>query len=161
MKKSIINTLTASAIALTAGMASGATEVQEIDVSIDLDAIENVKAASVWTEISSDLATAIAERLVNQLSDDGAKVLIDLDEVSLANNFEQTYGIEEAKLVGDVVLKVPGIANDERYTLTVTTDQVRAFYPDGTEASTVTVDSEVFYEAMIKSFADNVASHLQ
>ena len=161
MKRFALTALIASSITVTAGLASAKVDVEDIRVTIDLNAVENIKAASVWNDLAGDLETAIAAKLIDQISDTGAEVVIDIDEVSLANNFELAANIEEAKLVGDVLLKIPGIANNERYQLTVSANEAKAFYPDGTDAGTVTLESDVFYTAMIERFAENVTAKLK
>jgi len=152
---------TTAALTLAATTAIAATNVKEIDVEVDLDAIENIQAAQVWTEVGSDLETAIAERLIGQLDDSGARILIDIDEVQLANSFQQAFGVADSVLVGDVNIKEPGIANNERYTLTVQAEQLVAYFPDGTIQGDLTMGSEVYYTAMVNAFADNVVEKLK
>lgn len=152
---------TTAALTLMASTALASTSVKKIDVDVDLDAIENAKAVEVWQDVSTDLETAIAKRLVSQLDDDGARIIIDIDEVSLANNFEQAYGFEDAVLQGDVSLRIPGLFNNENYTLTVSSDEIRTYLPETGGTEVPRVDSEVFYQAMIEGFADNVAAKLQ
>ncbi len=159
MTRFMINTT--AAFTLAASTALAATPVKEIDVEVDLAAIENIQAAQVWTEIGGDLETAIAERIVNQLDDSGARVLIDIDEVQLANSFQQAIGASEAVLVGDVNIKVPGIANNENYTLSVQAEQAKAYFPDGTVMSDLTMSSDAYYTAMVNAFADNVVEKLK
>ncbi|WP_209599336.1 hypothetical protein [Ruegeria sp. HKCCSP351] len=140
------------------------TQVSKIDVTADLSAIETYEAAGAWKNLEADLETAIAERLVSQIAPEdveGAEIEIDLDEVTLANNFETSLGIGEWKLVGDVDIDMPDASKDENYTLTVTTDQLGALYPEGTNTDELTVESDVFYQAIVAAFADNIASKLK
>ena len=148
------------ALALAASAAHADTPVKEIDVETDLSAIQNERAVAVLNSLDEDLEEAIASRLLNQLSDDGARVLIDIDEVSLANSFEQAIGAEDAAIMGDVSLRIPGIANNENYTLTVSAVQAQAYFPDGTVMADMSMGSDVYYAAMINAFADNVAAKL-
>lgn len=153
-------TLTAAA-ALFATAAAASTDVQSVEVEADLTAIENVEAASVWKSLSDDLETEIAERLVTKIGEEGASIEIEIDSVELANSFTQSLGIADSKLVGDVEIDAPGLFNKIDYTLTVSGEQAVAYYPDGTEVADLTVGSEVYYEAMLDAFADNVVSKLQ
>lgn len=152
---------------LAAGIATAVvaeTNVSNIDVHADLSAIQTYEAAGAWKTLETDLETAIAERLVTNIAEegaDGAEIEVDIDEVALANNFETALGIGAWSIVGDVDIDMPDPSKNENYTLTVTTDQLGAYYPEGTDASTLTVESEAFYNAVISAFADNVASKLK
>lgn len=140
--------------------AQGAREVAEIEVTTELDAIQNAEAAVVWANIDIDLAEAIIARLGDRVDPEGTDIVVDIDEVSLANSFEQAIGSEEAYLKGDVLLRVPGPDNNENYTLTVTSVQAQAYYPDGTVIDDLTQGSSVYYQAMIDAFADNIVRNL-
>ncbi|QUJ77811.1 hypothetical protein KDD17_07710 [Sulfitobacter albidus] len=159
MKRTVFATA-ALTLALGATAATSATMVKEIDVDTELSAIQNERAVEVLTTLDADLEKAIASRLVDRLDDRGARVLIDIDEVSLANSFEQAVGSEDAVLVGDVSLRIPGIANNQNYTLTVSSSQAQAYFPDGTQLADFTLSSDVYYTAMIDAFADNVVRNL-
>ncbi|NOE20786.1 hypothetical protein GS634_21865 [Ruegeria atlantica] len=151
-------------ISVMATVAAAQTQVSKIDVVADLSALQTYEAASAWKNLETDLETAIAERLVSQIAPEdveGAEIEIELDEVTLANNFETAIGVGEWKLVGDVDLDMPDASKDENYTLTVSTDQIRTFYPEGTNSDELSVDSDVFYQAVVAAFADNVASKLK
>ncbi|GGH25132.1 hypothetical protein SAMN05444007_103286 [Cribrihabitans marinus] len=141
-----------------AGAAAAETMVKEIEVEADLSTIENFEASKVWSTLPSDLESNIAERLSDRLGDEGAKIGIDIDEVSLANGFEQASGIANSQLKGTIIIEMPVAGQDMTYDLTVNAEQAKLQYPDGTEETDLTVGSEVFYNAMIDAFADNVAS---
>jgi len=159
MKRTLM-TVSALTLAIAATTATAATTVKEIEVTTDLSAIQNKKAVAVLNALDYDLEEAIASRLVDRLDDQGARVLIDIDEVSLANSFEQALGLEDAMLVGDVSLRIPGIANNENYTLTVSASQAKAYFPDGVVVNDLSMGSGYYYDAMINAFADNVVSKL-
>lgn len=153
--------------ALISAMATAAvagSKVSEIDVTADLSAIENHSAATVWTSLETDLETALAEKLVGQIADadiEGAEIHVEIDSVMLASNFEQALGVGEWMLKGDVDIDMPDASKDMRYVLTVSADQLHAYYPEGTDPAVVTVDSELFYNAIVDAFAGNVASKLK
>ncbi|MBY6067457.1 hypothetical protein KUW17_11945 [Leisingera aquaemixtae] len=154
--------------ALAAAMATAAAAgpmVSEIDVTADLSAIENYQAAKVWTSLETDLETALAQQLIGQIAEAGAsetaEINVEIDSVALASNFEQALGVGEWVLKGDVDIDMPDASQDMRYDLTVSADQVNAYYPQGTDPALVTVDSELFYNAIIDAFAGNVASKLK
>lgn len=148
-----------TAIALTAlGTAAFAGPyVRDIHVEADLGALENVKAAEVWTNIETDLEKALATRLVDQIDDDGARIEVEMDTVALANSIEQRAGLEQSELTGRVHIKVPGLANNKKYDLRITAEE--AARPAGT--ATMPITSDAFYTAMIEAFADNIVLKLQ
>lgn len=155
MKRAI---MTSAVAALMATSAIAAGTLSEIEVEADLTAVGNTEAAGVWSGLTADLEQKIAERLATQIGEDGASVVVDIDEISLANLFEQTTGMAESKLVGDVEIDAPGLFNKMDYTLTVTSEQAIAYYPSGTMPGDVSVSSDVYYNAMLDAFADNIAS---
>lgn len=144
--------------ALTATGAMAAGGVESIEVEADLSAIQNVEAAQVWTNLGADLETEIAERLIGRIDENGASIKVDINEVELANSFTQSLGIADSKLIGDVEIDAPGLLNKVDYTLTVTSEQAIAYYPDGTSAADLTMGSDIYYQAMLDAFADNIAS---
>ncbi|CUI00116.1 hypothetical protein [Leisingera aquaemixtae] len=156
---------TTALVAAMATAAAAGSQVSEIDVTADLSAVENYEAAKVWTSLETDLETALAENLVGQIAGEGAEeaaeIHIEIDSVSLASNFENALGVGEWMLKGDVDIDMPDASKDMRYDLTVSADQVNAYYPEGTDPAVVTVDSEIFYNAIIDAFASNVASKLK
>ncbi|UWR27799.1 hypothetical protein K3757_07650 [Sulfitobacter sp. S223] len=156
----VVALMGSTAIAATA-TATGPVTVKMIEVTTDLDAIQNAEAAAVWANIDADLTAAIISQLGVLLDPEGAEIVIDIDEVSLATSFEQAIGTEEAYLQGDVLLRVPGPDNNENYTLTVSSLQAESFYPDGTVIGDLTQGSDVYYRAMLDAFAANVVRNLE
>lgn len=158
MFKSIATSLALSAFATGA---FAAQTVNEIDVSVDLPAIENSEAAQVWTSLGTDLETAIAERIAPQLGEDGSEVVIDVNEVALATAFENAYALEDSTLTGMVEIRVPGLLNNEEYELSVTAGQAMSAASPGVDLDSMTIASAEVYRAMIDAFADNVAQKLK
>lgn len=171
MKTLILRAALTSTLALTALTGTAHADkmmVKEIDVMTDMSAIENAKAAGVWKSVDDTLEEAILARLTDRVSDKGAIVMVDIDEVSLANNFEIANNIADSTLKGWVKIDRTFMEKgqqvelpEELYELTVSALEAQAYYPDGTDATTVKVNSDVFYTAMINAFADNVVEKLQ
>ncbi|OIQ28927.1 MAG: hypothetical protein BM562_12275 [Alphaproteobacteria bacterium MedPE-SWcel] len=155
-----------TALVISMATAAGASIlVQDIEVEADISALENSKAVAVWGELETDLKTALAAQLVNQIAEEGTKdaadIDIEIDTVSLASGFEAELGIASSVLQGDVSVDLPGSKDDQRYTLTVTADQANVYFPEGTDTSSLTVESDVFYTAMIDAFASHVANKIK
>ena len=71
-------------------------------------------------------------------------------------------GTAQAKLVGGVA--ITSDTNNTKfdgYTLTITFDQAGAFFPAGTDLTTITTDSKEYYDAMVAAFADGVVRSLK
>lgn len=154
MKRFVLSAMTT--MTATAALAAGA--VATIEVDADLSAIRNVEAAQVWSTLDTDLETEIAERLVGRIDDEGASIAVDINEVELANSFTQALGVADSKLIGDVEIDAPGLFNKIDYTLTVTSEQAIAYYPDGTSVADLSMGSEIYYQAMLDAFADNIVA---
>lgn len=138
------------------------TKIKDIEVTADVTAVKNPKAGEVWAKLPDDLKAAIASRLGPLISEDGDKLQVAIDSVALANTFQQATGIADAKLSGNVaIVKESDNTNLKNYTLTISFDQAGTFFPAGTDMSTVTTDSKIYYDAMVAAFADAVVRDLQ
>lgn len=167
MNNIILSTALASAIALSGTAMAEQMKIKEIDVQTDMDAIKNAEAATVWHKLDEDLETAILAKMTDRVDDKGAIVMVDIDEVSLANNFEMATGLEDSTLRGWVKIDRTFMEKgeevespEELYELTVTAMQAQAHFPDGTDMAAISVDSDVFYNAMVAAFADNITEKL-
>jgi len=158
----IVSTTLIGVLMATAAFAASPTKVDDVEVSIDLAAITNPKAAAYWATVSDDLENAIVARLVtrdtDQIADDGVKISIsvDISELALANSFQSAFDIEQSTLVGDVE-----ITKLRPFELSVSFDQASQFLPEGYDLAQVTSDSKEYYTAMIGAFADAVVKHLE
>lgn len=160
LRKFTATALTASLLAITAP-AYGETLVKEVNVEVDLESIQNAKAAEHWTGIADDLENAMVERLVGMTSEDGAKISVDIDEVELSNSLQSAMGTAESKLMGRVnISHESDNTKFDTYDLTVTFEQAGPFFLPGTDLTAITTDSEEYYNAMIAAFADAVVTRL-
>ena len=157
-------TLTTSLIAL-ASPGYAATMVKEVDVSVDLDAIQNAGIASHWAQMPDDLENAIVARLTDQFvaeGEEGAKVSVDIDEAELANSLQSALGTAESKLAGSVnVTHETDNSAFDSYDLVVSFEQAGPFFLPGTDLTKITTDSKEYYDGMIAAFADHIAVKLQ
>lgn len=151
---------TVSTALVAATSAFAANDVEAISVEADLSTIQNYEAAQVWKELPDDLETALAERLVMQLEETGSEIHVDIDEVSLANNFELRLNLQDAVLKGRVDIDNPEGEN-AFYDLTVTADAALVRDPETGNLLVPEIGSEEFYVAMVDAFADNVAAKLK
>ena len=165
MLKSKLAAAFAASLVMMPLSASAETMVKDVDVSVDLDAIQNPRAATYWTSVDDDLENAIVARLTGQLAgedDEGSSISVDLDEVELASTFDSAMGIADSKLAGEVhVTSDNDNTKFDQYEIVVTFDQAVIFLPEGTDIAVLTTDSAKYYHAMIDAFADSVVLKLK
>ena len=162
-KQTVTALMTATALGLAAP-AFAKTMVNEVEVQIDIAAIQNFRGARYWDNVSEDLADEIVQRIGTHLTDDesGAKVTVDIDELSLATTLEEAARTEDSRLSGAVSITQPSNnANFDHYDLTVTFAEIGPFFPEGTDLTEITTDSEEYYDTMLDVFADRVAEKLK
>ncbi len=169
MKKLFYTATLVSSLALASVASAETYPVKEVDVEIDMTAIETPEAAGKWADLSTDLQAAIMERLASQMTDDAeaAKVMVDIDEVSLASNFGAALG-EDSHLSGIIEINdVKSTAKSEErdtnlafYKLDVTALSIVPYLPEGYDLAAAP-DNDVYYSAMVQAFADNVVSRLK
>lgn len=151
--------LLAMAFVTTPVLAEG---VRNIDVTVDLNAIENAQAAAYWGKLEGDLESAIAERVAGMLSEEGADLNIDITEVELSNGFQEDLGIADTKLAANVVQTHPTDNSlFKNYELTVDVNAATTYLPAGTDILVLKADTPDFYNAMVQTFADAVAARVK
>jgi protease II len=154
--------LTTTALVFATAALAQETMIKEVSVESDLTSITNAQAAAYWTNAADDLENAIVARLVDRTAEDGARILIDIDELALANSFQTQLGLADAVLVGTVnVTSETDNALFETYELTVSAESARAFAPDGAVLEGAFSDTPEYYAALIAAFADGVVTRLK
>ena len=104
LNKTARGVLAAALLAAPAVPAFAETMVREVQVTADMSAIQNTKAAEHWAHLSHDLQNAIMADLVGKTGETGSKIVIDIDEVELSNTLQEVTGTAESRLVGDVAV---------------------------------------------------------
>ena len=151
-------------IATLAGTAAFAEvdKISEVTVTADVTAIQNVKAATYWTNVAADVQNAILARLVDRIAEDGASITVDLREVELASSFERAINASDAVLVGQVnVTDLNDNTNFAAYELSISLGTAASVSADGQTFFYDTLDTPEAYMALVNSFADNVILRLE
>lgn len=159
-RKSLI-ALSFAALAGTAALAE-VEKFAEVNVTADLTAVQNEKAAAYWSTVAADVQNAIVARLVDRIAEEGATITVDLREVELASSFERAINASDAVLVGQVNvfdLKDNSILNT--YELSVSLGTSASVSADGTTLFYDTLDTPEAYQALVNSFADGVVKRLE
>ena len=146
----------------TGALAQSMGPVQSIDVTAELSAVENPMAAAYWATLDTDLEAAIATRLADRIADTGADITVDVEEVSLSNGFTDVVGLADTRLVGDITVRDDADnSRNQFYTLTIDVNAAAPMMPAGTDVTTLSADTRVFYDAMVESFADVLVRDLR
>lgn len=158
------HSLSALALAVMTSTAAFAAvdKVAGVEVTADLTAIQNEKAAAYWSNIAKDLQDAIVARVVDRIADDGATIRVDLREVELASSFERALDVSDAVLVGQVNVSDPtDNSNMAAYELSVTLGTSGMKSADGSVVTYETLDTPEAYQALVGAFADQVVQRLE
>lgn len=162
MMRTATAALAATVLFALAAPASAQTMVREVEVEVDIAALQNEKAATRWATLSDDLKNAVAARLVDRIADDGVRIRIDVDELSLASSFESAAGVADSAMKGNVVVSSEtDYSLSDGYDLTVAFADAGPFFAAGTDLATLTSDSQLYYEGMVSAFADAVVKNLK
>lgn len=162
MSAKFLTPVLTAAILFAAAPAFAVNSISKVEVTADLEAIRNANAAPHWASLVPDLETAIVQRITDRIDKRGARILIDIDEIALANSFRAPLSANDSKLVGDV--RVRGAEEDPkraRYSLTVSYDQATPYMAPGTQIRAITSDSREYYDSMIDAFAERVVANLE
>ncbi len=149
-----------AAVMTVSGMAFAQSTVRDITVEADLSTIENYEAATTWANLSEDLENALAARLSDRLGEEGAFITVKIDTLELANSFGAATDLTESKLSGAVRISNESPFLNDRYELAVSAGAAQAYYPADAKVEAITIDSEIFYNAMLQAFAENVAENV-
>ncbi|WP_146038057.1 hypothetical protein [Tabrizicola aquatica] len=158
-----MKTLAATALAGVLATAAFAEvdQIKTIDVTADLTSIQNEQAASFWANLEADLENAIASRVTDRTSNDGAEIIIDIREVELANAFERELNLGDAVLVGQVNIKDDtDNSNYDAYELTVSLETAQIVVPEGTVV-VLSNDTTGAYNRLVEAFAEGVVTRLK
>lgn len=151
---------------------AGVDKVAKIDATVDLSAVSNEQAATFWANLETDLENAIAARLVDRLpveevkpdedgKIDGARIMVDVREVELANAFQRELNLGDAVLVGQVTVDDDtDLSVSDRYDLSVTLENAKVVVPEGTTL-VLSTDTAEAYTRLVDAFAEGVVSRLK
>lgn len=159
-----IKTLAAALTATALGTAAFAEvdKIAKVDVTTDLTAIKDEKAAAYWGNLEKDLEAAIGARVGDLMADEGAEILVDIREVELANAFERELNLGDAVLVGQVnVNDQTDNSNYDAYELSVSLENAHIVLAEGEVLRLSTSDTDETYRKLVDTFAEGVVSRLK
>jgi hypothetical protein len=135
--------------------------VEAVEVTADVTAITNERAAAYWSNVAEDIQSAILARLVDRIDDDGARIIVDISEIELATSFERALDVADAVLVGRVTVDDPtDHSNSGAYELKLSMPSATVVNPDGTLAEPAPLETARVYRALVEGFAAGVVERL-
>jgi hypothetical protein len=140
-------------------VAPTALTVSDVEVISDLNAVGSTDAARYWGNLEADLESAVATQFVGQTSPTGARLVVDVDELSVASFFESAAGATDAQLTGTVAVLDPVTGEQTGfYTVSASANQAMTLMSaePGTRVQTVPATSAEFYSAVVQAFARGV-----
>ena len=142
-------------------LAQDKTPVRAVEVTADLSAIGNPRAAAYWGGLEDDLSGAILAFVTDHIAKDAVKVDIDLSTVELATPFENLADLADTRMSGRV--KITSQTDNSAfntYDLTVSMDEALPYFPPGTVITAITLENRDYYSAMVTAFARAVVDRL-
>lgn len=138
-------------------VAPQALTVSDVEVSTDLSAVGTRDAARYWGNLEPDLESAIATQFVGQTAPGGARLVVDIDELSVASFFESNAGADDARLTGTVAVLDP-VSGEQAsfYTVSASANQAMTLMGGDVRVQTVPASSAEFYSAVVQAFARGV-----
>ncbi len=144
-------------------MATAFVAVQSnVTVTADLTAIENDAAADYWSNVSSDLENAIAERLVGPIAASSPMIAVDLREGAMASSFDAALDQPDAVLVGQVNVSDPqNHQSVDGFVLRVSLGSTPKVSANSITIALGSRDPHDAYHSLISAFADGVVERLE
>lgn len=161
--KTTVMALAAVAALTTAVAAQDLPTVKDIDVTVDIAAINNARAADYWKTLEPDLEAAILSHLQGRVADDGSAITVDISEVELASGFTEAAGLEQSMLKGMVrqEKKTTPDATFDSYDLTVDYSMIAPTLGEGFNPAASAEDAHRAYTVLVDAFADHVVKNLK
>lgn len=163
----MIRILSSTALALSllaAPVMAADAKIKGVEVSADVGAIQNTQAAQYFGNLKADLESAIAARVADRAttsqSEEGVVISVDINEVELSNTFQNVANLADTKMEGNVNVYDKNNHALQSFTLAINVKQASAFFPAGTDLAAMTLDTPVYYQAMVNAYADSVVKHL-
>lgn len=148
-------------LAVTPALAQDKTPVRAVEVTADLSAIGNPRAATYWAGLEDDLSGAILALVTDRIADDGVKVDVKLSTVELATAFENLADLADTRMSGRVnITSQTDNSAFNSYDLTVSVEEALPYFPPGTVITAITLENRDYYSAMVTAFARAVVDRL-
>ncbi len=160
-RNSVAAFLMATAVAFPS-FAQDMKPIREVEVTVDTAGISNAQAAAYWGTLQDDLKAAILTKVAPSEDEAAYVIKIRIDDVALANGFQEKLGLGETTLTGNVLVQDDkNHVGDDAYDLTVDVNAAKPLLPAGYDFTAADADTKVYYSAMVNAFADGVVTRLK
>ena len=160
-RTSIAAFLMATAVAFPS-LAQDLKPIREVEVKVDTAGIANAQAAAYWGTLQDDLKAAILTKVAPSEDEAAYVIKIRIDDVALANGFQEKLGLGDTTLTGNVLVQDDkNHVGDDAYDLTVDVNAAKPLLPQGYDFTAADADTKVYYNAMVNAFADGVVTRLK
>ncbi|MES2433302.1 MAG: hypothetical protein V4586_05690 [Pseudomonadota bacterium] len=160
-RTSIAAFLMATAVAFPS-FAQDLKPIRDVEVKVDTAGIANPQAAAYWGNLQDDLKASILTKVAPSDDEAAYVIKIRIDDVSLANGFQEKLGLGDTTLTGNVLVQDDkNHVGDDAYDLTVDVNAAKPLLPAGYDFTAADADTKVYYSAMVNAFADGVVSRLK
>ncbi|WP_339108916.1 hypothetical protein [Thioclava sp. GXIMD4216] len=154
-----------SVMALSAGAALAASgPVTSVTVNNEIHDQNGPAAQAFYTKMAADLQTQIIADLGPAFDPDkaGSSIKVDLDEAEVASTWDTLANIADSKLGAQInVYSATDNGKFDHYDLDVGFPNIAVSLPEGTDATALTVDDPLYYNALIDLFSQEVVKRLK
>ncbi|SLN39776.1 hypothetical protein AQS8620_01488 [Aquimixticola soesokkakensis] len=159
MKRSIIATLAATTVlATSAGAFAQSMSYSSVETKTELEAVDS-NALTYWPEISADVDMAVLGAIDPMMVEDGNKVEVAIEEISLGGTTMLNAQGEFNTLIGEVRIYTQDDALVDSFPVSLTAE-VGSLPMMPQDAIVVAPSRADFYDAMVGVFANDVAERL-
>lgn len=139
-----------------------AIEISEVDVTADLTTIEDARAAEFWNTLEADLESAVLARIADDISEDGARLVLNIESFAIADAPSGGFTVDSAALNGRVhVVDLNNNANFDSYELNVSLQGLSITDETGAPMIVADMPEDVAYRTLVDAFAEHVADRLE
>lgn len=148
------------------GLLAAEPMISDIDVSADFSAVDDANALEFWPDLEADLEAALAEELSGRMADDGGRLQVIVNDVSVDGSAILTGDGTFNSISGGVFLypeEAAGDGAETPFTTSVTVvgvpDMPDSVSDEGPDFLILPSDATV-YDVMLEKFAEVVLERL-
>ncbi|MER5170786.1 hypothetical protein [Thioclava sp. GXIMD2076] len=154
-----------SALALSAGAAFAASgPVNSVNVTTDIEGVTDPAATAFYEKMAADVETQIIADLGPAYDAEklGSSIKVDITSAEVASTWDHLADIGDTKMGAQInVYSATDNAKFDHYDLDVGFPNIAVSLPEGTDATALTVDDPVYYNALVDLFSDAVVERLK
>lgn len=131
----------------------------DIDVTVELDDVENANALSYWPTIEADLERVMTERVASMYAPDGVDIDVSVTEISLSGSKLLENGGEFNTLQGWIYVRDENNGNLlDSFNIKLRAETGQVGWQDG---AVKLPEMQAFYDTLIETFAERTVKRVQ